>query len=88
MLDILVVLCLVAAVVWIVLKARATKRKLDQAAHDAAWREPLNEPNLELIKAPPPEPSTEADWEAYDARYEDLKRTRLERARTRKEGSE
>ena len=78
----IIFICIVAFVVW---KLWKRNKALNQAALDQAWREVLNDPNWmdRIKKQPPPEPSTNKEWAAYDQRYEELKRKRIERAQER-----
>jgi hypothetical protein len=45
MLEIIIILCVVAGIVWIIRKVRAEDRALDDAALDQAWRIVLDDPN-------------------------------------------
>src|SRR5450759_1687726 len=45
MLEIIIILCMVAGIVWIIRKVWAEDRALDDAALDQAWRIVLDDPN-------------------------------------------
>ena len=46
--EIIIIILVIAGIIWIVLRARASSRAAKAAALDRAWREVLSDPNYAL----------------------------------------